>query len=50
MKMIVQMFIQIVTFSSFRYIFRSGMAKSFDDLSTTDTENATTKAETVFIL
>ena len=30
--MIVQMFIQIVTFSSFRYIFRSGMAKSFDDL------------------
>ena len=30
--MIVQMFIQIVAFSSFRYIFRSGMAKSFDDL------------------
>ena len=30
--MIVQMFIQIVAFSSFRYIFRSGIAKSFDDL------------------
>ena len=32
MKMSVQMFIQIVAFSSFRYIFRSGIAKSFDDL------------------
>ena len=30
--MIVQMFVQIVAFSSFRYIFRSGIAKSFDDL------------------
>ena len=32
MKMIVQMFVQIVAFSYFRYIFRSGIAKSFDDL------------------